>query len=78
MDINVYRLLVVRVCFFLLDCSFIYFFFVMDILFSLDNYIKKLVDYMSRLIERLFLKGVGFWIVFLLYNYELIEYLRFG
>lgn len=55
MDINVYRLLVVRVFYFLLDCSFIYFFFVMDILLSLDNYIEKLVDYMSRLIERLFL-----------------------
>lgn len=50
----------------------------MDILLSLDNYIEKFVDYMSRLIERLFLKGVGFWIVFLLYDYELIEYLRFG
>lgn len=68
----------VCVWFFLLDCSFIYFLLVMDILLSLDNYIEKFVDYMSRLIERLFLKGVGFWIVFLLYDYELIEYLRFG
>lgn len=50
----------------------------MDTSLSLDNNTEKLVDYTSRSIERLLLKGAGFRIAFLSYDYESTEHLRLG
>lgn len=61
-----------------MDCSLIHLLFAMDTSLSLDNYTEKLVDYTSRSIERLLLKGAGFRIAFLSYNYESTEHLRLG
>lgn len=60
------------------DCSPIHLLFAMDTSLSLDNNTEKLVDYTSRSIERLLLKGAGFRIAFLSYNYESTEHLRLG
>lgn len=60
------------------DCSPIHLLFAMDTSLSLDNNTEKLVDYTSRSIERLLLKGAGFRIAFLSYDYESTEHLRLG
>lgn len=60
------------------DCSPIHLLFVMDTSLSMDNYTDKLVDYTSRSIERLLMKGAGFRIAFLSYDYESTEHLRLG